>query len=75
MQPPIAGAAGAGASGGFMDTAAPNGTSWGQYCQAHEVAVDPSTGTIAGPWGECLAWAVAYEQQNPGWHQDPRLKM
>ena len=21
---------------------------------------------------ECLAWAVAYEHQNPGWESDPR---
>lgn len=62
-----------GASGGFMNTAAPTGVSWANFCQQHEVVVDPSTGMISGPWGECLAWAVAYEKQNPGWHQDPRL--
>lgn len=64
-----------GASGGFMNTAAPTGVSWANFCQQHEVVVDPSTGMISGPWGECLAWAVAYEKQNPGWHQDPRFQV
>ena len=68
------GAVGSGAAGGFMNTAAPTGASWANFCQGHEVVVDPSTGMISGPWGECLAWAVAYEKQNPGWHQDPRLQ-
>ena len=54
-----------------MNTAAPNGGSWADLCQQHAVTVG-SNGMIAGPWGECLAWAVAYEKQNPGWHQDPR---
>ena len=80
-QPHRAGVAAVGAvgavgavAGGFMDTAAPGGTSWANFCQPHPVVVDPSTGMISGPWGECLAWAVAYEQQNPGWHQDPRFQ-
>lgn len=68
---PVTGGTGRYASGGFMDTAAPNGSSWTNLCQHHDVII--SNGMIAGPWGECLAWAVAYEQQNPGWHQDPRF--
>jgi len=73
-QPQLAGSGAAfGASGGFMNTAAPNGGSWADLCQQHAVTVG-SNGLIAGPWGECLAWAVAYEKQNPGWHQDPRFQ-
>ncbi|CAJ1400652.1 unnamed protein product [Effrenium voratum] len=58
--------------GGFMTTAAPNGASWADYCRPHGVAMNG--GMVAGPWGECLAWAVAYEHQHPGWEHDPRFQ-
>lgn len=54
-----------------MDTAAPTGRSWNDLCQPHDVAMDSAL-MIDGPWGECLAWAVVYERQNPGWQQEPR---
>lgn len=61
-------------SGGFMDTAAPSGASWANVCRQHPVNVNGSTMMIDGAWGECLAWAVVYEHQNPGWESDPRFK-
>mmetsp|Transcript_43797 Transcript_43797/g.81763 ORF Transcript_43797/g.81763 Transcript_43797/m.81763 type:complete len:631 (+) Transcript_43797:60-1952(+) len=59
---------------GFMETAAPSGAPWGEVLRAADVIVDPNTGMVVGPWGECLAWAVAYEHQNPGWQDDPRFR-
>ncbi|CAE7551299.1 GND [Symbiodinium sp. CCMP2456] len=61
-------------NGGFMDTAAPSGASWANVCRQHPVNVNGSTMMVDGAWGECLAWAVVYEHQNPGWESDPRFK-
>lgn len=58
-----------GCGGGFLNTAAPNGVTWRDYCRSYEVSVD-SSGHIVGPWGECLAWAKVYELRNPGWERD-----
>lgn len=57
----------------FMDTAAPGGATWANYCQGPP-EVNPSTGFVAGRWGDCLAWAVVYEHQNPGWPQNPTYR-
>jgi len=62
-----------GSEGGFMATAAPNGQSWMNYCSAHQVVVDAS-GFPQGIWGEAVAWAAAYEKQNPDWENDPRMR-
>jgi len=59
--------------GGFMNTVAPNGMPWWQYCQGRPVSIDPASGFLLGPWGECLAWAKVFEIQNPGWEQDPNF--
>eukprot|EP00443_Scrippsiella_acuminata_P008627 CAMPEP_0115201832 /NCGR_PEP_ID=MMETSP0270-20121206/17824_1 /TAXON_ID=71861 /ORGANISM="Scrippsiella trochoidea, Strain CCMP3099" /LENGTH=512 /DNA_ID=CAMNT_0002615247 /DNA_START=28 /DNA_END=1568 /DNA_ORIENTATION=- len=58
--------------GGFMSTVAPNGMPWWQYCQGRPVSIDPASGFLIGPWGECLAWAKVFEIQSPGWQQDPK---
>ncbi|CAE7205571.1 GND [Symbiodinium sp. CCMP2592] len=57
----------------FMDTAAPGGATWANYCRGPP-EVNPSTGFVAGRWGDCLAWAVVYEHQNPGWPQNPTYR-
>jgi len=44
-----------------MQTVAPSGTTWGQYVRTRSSFVDPKTGFLSGPWGECIAWAVIYE--------------
>lgn len=59
--------------GGFMGTAAPSGASWMQYCQGHVPSTDLTMGMLAGPWGECLAWAKVFEARTPGWEQDPNM--
>lgn len=48
----------------FMRTVAPSGTSWGQYTRTGTSFIDPRTGALAGPWGECIAWAVIYDRTN-----------
>jgi len=70
--PAAVGAAGAGGpAGGFMATLAPNGLPWQAYCYGQPVHIDPMTGFLQGPWGECLAWAKVFEVQSPGWASDP----
>ena len=32
----------------------------------------PNVQTTLWCYQECLAWAVVYEHQNPGWESDPR---
>jgi len=61
------------AKGGFMNTMAPNGMPWWQYCQGIPATVDPGSGLLVGPWGECLAWAKVFEVHNPGWSSDPNF--
>lgn len=58
---------------GFLATAAPNGQSWGQYCQAQQPRVSPQ-GYPVGPWGECVAWSKIFEYQNPGSLNDPQYE-
>merc|ERR1740123_2740362 len=55
-----------------LPTVAPNGMPWWQYCQGRPVSIDPASGFLIGPWGECLAWAKVFEIRNLGWQQDPR---
>lgn len=55
----------------FMQTAAPSGTSWGQYCRGGNSFVDPRTGFLAGPWAECVSWAVIFEHNND-WNNMPQ---
>jgi len=57
--------------GGFMDTMSPSGISWRKYCDLQSPQVDPQSGMLVGVWGECLAWAKAYEAENPQWPSDP----
>lgn len=57
----------------FMQTAAPSGTSWGQYVRTGSSFVDPRTGFLAGPWAECVAWAVVFEHNND-WASMPQYK-
>lgn len=66
------GGAGGGGQGGWMNTQAPNGQLWSQYCGASRPQVQ--NGMLAGPWGECMAWAKLYEKQNPGWENDPTFQ-
>jgi len=63
-----------GADGGFMSTAAPNGKTWNDYCQPHEVFMSEQSQSLNQPWGECIAWAKVYEYRNPGWENDPRMR-
>ena len=56
---------------GFMGTLAPNGKAWSEYCVGQP---ELGTGMVLGPWGECLAWAVAYEHRSPEWHKDPQYR-
>lgn len=46
----------------FMRTVAPSGTSWGQYVRTRTSFIDPRTGALAGPWAECVAWAVIFDR-------------
>jgi len=55
----------------FMQTAAPSGTTWGQYVRTGSSFVDPRTGFLAGPWAECIAWAVVFEHNND-WSSMPQ---
>lgn len=48
----------------FMRTVAPSGTSWGQYVRTGASFIDPKTGFLAGPWAECISWAVIFEHSN-----------
>lgn len=64
----------ASAPGGFMQTMAPNGMQWAQYCQSQPAFVDATSDHLAGAWGECLAWAKVFELQNHGWPQDPNFQ-
>lgn len=48
----------------FMRTVAPSGTSWGQYVRTRTSFIDPRTGALAGPWAECVAWAVIYDRMS-----------
>mmetsp|Transcript_87058 Transcript_87058/g.251446 ORF Transcript_87058/g.251446 Transcript_87058/m.251446 type:complete len:354 (+) Transcript_87058:95-1156(+) len=48
----------------FMQTIAPSGTTWGQYVRTGASFVDPRTGFLAGPWAECISWAVIFEHSN-----------
>mmetsp|Transcript_68573 Transcript_68573/g.153663 ORF Transcript_68573/g.153663 Transcript_68573/m.153663 type:complete len:347 (-) Transcript_68573:161-1201(-) len=59
--------------GGFMNTVAPNGQPWSSYCGMSQPFKDGS-GCVAGPWGECLAWAKVFEHQNPGYEQMPEYR-
>lgn len=63
-----------GEDGGFMATAAPVGKTWNDYCQPHQVFTSEHSRSISQPWGECVAWAKAYEHNNPGWENDPRMR-
>merc|ERR1719436_104349 len=60
------------AQGGFMDTKAPNGLTWMQYCGSLAPNVDRMQNIITGPWGECMAWAKVFEIQNPNWDSMPQ---
>ena len=44
-----------------METAAPTGATWSQYVQTAPINIAPTTGLLAGPWAECIAYAVLYE--------------
>eukprot|EP00933_Yihiella_yeosuensis_P061326 TRINITY_DN64130_c0_g1_i1.p1 TRINITY_DN64130_c0_g1~~TRINITY_DN64130_c0_g1_i1.p1 ORF type:complete len:365 (+),score=98.34 TRINITY_DN64130_c0_g1_i1:130-1095(+) len=55
----------------FMQTASPSGMSWGQYVTTTNSFIDPKTGFLAGPWGECIAWGVVFEHAND-WANDPQ---
>merc|ERR1719215_1911571 len=44
-----------------MRTACPGGSAWFQYVAGAPIEVDPCTGFLAGPWAECLCWAVRFE--------------
>merc|ERR1719369_2685378 len=57
----------------FLRTAAPSGTSWGQYVRARPSFIDPS-GNLAGPWAECISWATIYEIRNPNWSSMPQYQ-
>lgn len=54
-----------------MQTVAPSGTSWSQYVRTGSSFVDPRTGFLAGPWAECIAWAVIFEHTND-WQSMPQ---
>merc|ERR1719499_2757167 len=45
----------------FMRSACPGGSPWFQYVASGPIEVDPCTGFLAGPWAECLCWAVRFE--------------
>jgi len=49
--------------GAFLLTAAPSGAPWQQVLQGSFPVMDPS-GFVAGPWGECMHWAVVFEMTN-----------
>jgi len=55
----------------FMQTVAPSGTTWGQYVRTGASFVNPSTGFLAGPWAECISWAVILEHSND-WSKMPQ---
>eukprot|EP00929_Paragymnodinium_shiwhaense_P100497 TRINITY_DN6285_c0_g1_i1.p1 TRINITY_DN6285_c0_g1~~TRINITY_DN6285_c0_g1_i1.p1 ORF type:complete len:313 (-),score=70.97 TRINITY_DN6285_c0_g1_i1:333-1271(-) len=55
----------------FMQTASPGGMSWGEYVRTGSSFVDPRTGFLAGPWAECVAWAVVFEHNND-WSSMPQ---
>jgi len=56
--------------GGFMNTLAPNGMAWSQYCNGQQVMLD-SQGFVVGAWGECLAYSKVLEAQSPDWVNNP----
>mmetsp|Transcript_81596 Transcript_81596/g.231255 ORF Transcript_81596/g.231255 Transcript_81596/m.231255 type:complete len:563 (-) Transcript_81596:158-1846(-) len=56
----------------WMDTGAPKGMSWSDYCSSEDVLIGDDTGYIEGAWGECIAWAKVYELENPDWAKDPK---
>mmetsp|Transcript_89579 Transcript_89579/g.196289 ORF Transcript_89579/g.196289 Transcript_89579/m.196289 type:complete len:321 (+) Transcript_89579:145-1107(+) len=49
---------------GFMQHQAANGSPWSEYVTTGPLYIDPSTGSLAGPWAECICWAVQYELQD-----------
>lgn len=61
--------------GCFMDTIAPCGETWQDYCLGQPVDIDHETGTLRGHWGECMAWAKVYEAEHPEWANDPRYAL
>lgn len=57
----------------FMQTAAPSGMSWSQYCQGARSFVDPKSGFLGGAWAECIAWGVVFEHNNAAiWDGNPQ---
>jgi len=48
----------------FMKTAAPSGTTWGQYVRTGQSFVDPANGFLSGPWAECISWGCVFEHTN-----------
>jgi len=54
----------------FMRTACPSGAPWFQYVSAAPIEVEPYTGFLAGPWAECLCWAVRFEHSSD-WQSMP----
>lgn len=57
----------------FMQTAAPSGMSWSQYCAGAKSFVDPQTGFLGGAWAECIAWGVVFEHNN-NWDSMPQFQ-
>eukprot|EP00428_Durinskia_dybowskii_P001002 CAMPEP_0170301142 /NCGR_PEP_ID=MMETSP0116_2-20130129/50824_1 /TAXON_ID=400756 /ORGANISM="Durinskia baltica, Strain CSIRO CS-38" /LENGTH=312 /DNA_ID=CAMNT_0010552951 /DNA_START=68 /DNA_END=1002 /DNA_ORIENTATION=- len=57
----------------FMQTVSPAGTTWGQYVRTGASFVDPKTGYLAGPWAECIAWAVIFEHSH-AWKTMPQYQ-
>merc|ERR1719384_2977764 len=46
----------------------PCGLPWSQYLATATIEVDPHTGFLAGPWAECLCWAVRFEHSSDWQH-------
>jgi len=55
----------------FMQTVSPSGTAWGQYVRTGASFVNPQTQVLAGPWAECISWAVVFEHSND-WSSMPQ---
>lgn len=54
----------------FLLTMAPNGMPWFEYVKVSTIFMDGSTGMLAGPWAECLCWAVHFEHSSD-WQSMP----
>lgn len=58
----------------FLEQLAFGGTaSWKQLLDQKDPEVD-GDGNLAPPWGDALRAAVVYENQTPGWFEDPAFK-